>query len=421
MVGQYNLGNSSPAFIPTTLANGNYWIKIKAIDLATNETDSNCSSMYSKVNTGFSFPSWAQFDNGTNFSPVNGMKNAKTLVSKVSGPPEVAIFGGLKGTAMTSRAEFRPIGGVPSIQVFNNAGGQAFIESAVANDPNTLDFYVFSGMTQAGTFHTGTNVFNKYTFNINGATTLSTTGAPSSRVMHTMSHTGTKLCVWGGYTNTGMTTTASDGACYDIGGTTWSSMATAPISSRAKHVAEWTGTKVCIWGGNGDGASPTTYNDGACYNPVGNTWNTMSTSPLTARTNHKSVWTGQEMCIWGGENPLSTTSYEDGACYNPVANTWRLMGGTKPSLGRVFANMLWTGARICIVGGFKKYISTSQETTSSCWSPIYNDWQNINTTGLPATLESGSVFFEDDLCLFGGYSNTGAPTPVSTTTCVKLR
>ena len=392
---------------------------IKAIDLAGNETDSACSKMYAKVNTAFSSPAWTQFDNGTFIDAAPSM-GAKAVVSMISGPPKAIVFGGYSGTPITNRTEFRPIGGIGSVSVYANAGGQAYASFGIANQEDSFDFYVFGGMTQAGTLHSGANLFNKYTVNTPGATGLSTVNAPSSRSKLAMVMSATKVCVWGGYINNAQTTTTDDGACYDISGDTWTTMSGSPLTVRANHVAEWVGDRMCIWGGNGDGGSPPVYDDGACYNPTGNTWNTMSASPLEGRTSHESVWTGKEMCIWGGENAAGV-SYENGACYDPVGNTWRMIGGSPPSLGTIGFNLLWTGARMCVVGGHKKYTSNAQEAVTACWSPIYNNWQTINNTGFPASIKSTGVFIEDDICLISGYSNAATPSPVSTTSCVKVR
>lgn len=417
LYGQYNLGATSPAYIPDNLANGSYWVKVRAIDEATNQMDTPCSKMYAKVDTGFANPAWYQFDNGT-FMNSAGAVGIKPVVSMAAGPPKAIAFGGQRGTPLTSRDEFRPIDGSGSISTYTNAGGQAFINSGVVNKQDSLDFYVFGGLTQAGALHTGTNLFNRYTVNVGTPTPLSIAGAPSGRFRHAMVHTGTKICVWGGYTNSAGSATGADGACYDISGTTWSAMSASPLSPRAEHVAEWVGNRMCIWGGIDH--SGAIYNNGACYDPIGNSWTTMATAPIGGRTKHKSVWTGKEICIWGGENGVST-SYQNGACYDPLGDSWRMIGGTPPALGTVNFNMLWTGARMCIIGGHEKYVSTAQTIGAACWSPIYDTWNSLNTSGFPAAIESGAVFMEDDICLISGYTNTASPAPVATTTCIKVR
>lgn len=53
-------------------------------------------------------------------------------------------------------------------------------------------------------------------------------------------------------------------------------------------------------------------------------WATMAPSPLDARFAPASLWTGDELIIWGGHD-LAGEEYVDGAAYDPVTDTWRQM------------------------------------------------------------------------------------------------
>jgi N-acetylneuraminic acid mutarotase len=78
----------------------------------------------------------------------------------------------------------------------------------------------------------------------------------------------------------------------------------------------WTGNIFLTWGGYN---LSTALNDGAKYDPVSNSWLSISTTNApTARYDHTAVWTGTEMILWGGWN--GTDIYNDGFKMTPADN-----------------------------------------------------------------------------------------------------
>ncbi|MBI4231123.1 MAG: hypothetical protein HY608_09845, partial [Planctomycetes bacterium] len=151
---------------------------------------------------------------------------------------------------------------------------------------------------------------------------MSDLNTPSARSLHTAVWTGRDMIVWGGYPS------VNTGGRYDPATDSWSPtfLAGAP-SARRSHSAVWTGSLMVIWGGqNGN----TLLNTGGRYDPTTNTWTpTSTTGPPIARASHGAVWSGQSMIIWGG---LTNTGFcgcdratNTGAIYNPIANTWSSM------------------------------------------------------------------------------------------------
>ncbi len=89
----------------------------------------------------------------------------------------------------------------------------------------------------------------------------------------------------------------------------------APVG-RLGHTSVWTGNELIVWGGSGgeltDAGLEIDYlNDGGRYDPATDTWREISTSGAPVkRFGHSAVWTGTEMIIWGGANseaPVDTT------------------------------------------------------------------------------------------------------------------
>lgn len=60
-----------------------------------------------------------------------------------------------------------------------------------------------------------------------------------------------------------------------------------------------------IWGGvNPDGLY---LNTGGRYNPVSDTWTSMSVvGAPEARLSHTAIWTGTEMIVWGGDHAFGS-------------------------------------------------------------------------------------------------------------------
>src|SRR5438876_426425 len=104
--------------------------------------------------------------------------------------------------------------------------------------------------------------------------------------------------IWGGYYNNGADHFLNDGARFNPGLNTWTTLTTngAP-SGRSDHTAVWTGREMIIWGGTGNGFIRT--GDGARYDPALDHWTPVGANGApSSRNYHSAVWTGSEMIIW---------------------------------------------------------------------------------------------------------------------------
>jgi hypothetical protein len=103
-----------------------------------------------------------------------------------------------------------------------------------------------------------------------------------------------------------------------------------------------------VWGG---GASSTT-NTGGKYDPIADAWiaTSIAAGVLTPRTAHSSVWTGNEMIVWGGWISTGITS-NDGAHYDPVTNAWTAAATTNAPSVRYDHTAIWTGSEMILWGG----------------------------------------------------------------------
>ena len=148
--------------------------------------------------------------------------------------------------------------------------------------------------------------------------------------------TGSKLFVWGG--SEGVRSAPTRAALYDPSSRSWTLTAPAPIAARSGALTAWTGREVLIWGGRIGPGYASIRGDGAAFDPARGTWRKMSVrnapsadpSPPSIvpalRTDflETGVWTGRELLVFAGPQPISsTTTAIDAVAYDPTSDQWR--------------------------------------------------------------------------------------------------
>jgi hypothetical protein len=126
-------------------------------------------------------------------------------------------------------------------------------------------------------------------------------------------------------------------------------LAPSPLTPREDMTGVWTGEELIIWGGTSNG---TVTGDGAAYSPATDSWRRISDGPLSARTRHMAVWTGREMIVWGGtQRTAGAGGLLDGAAYDPIADTWRTISPSPPGTDRTSAATAFVGGTAVFGGG----------------------------------------------------------------------
>ncbi len=215
------------------------------------------------------------------------------------------------------------------------------------------------------------------------------------------------------------------------------------LASLGEGTMVWTGTEFIFWGGFVDAycigqipnvtCYPANYNivQGIRYTPLTNTWTDMSTvNAPQGRRNHKAVWTGSEMLIWGGRRGDLLQDYlNTGAKYNPAANTWTTLPVPNSFNGREDFVMEVAGANVIIWGGKRQqattgtlpngcspgntytgtYDSVINHNDGRLYSLVNNNWIAMSMTNAPmARHHAGASWAAYQLIIAGG-TNTGAP------------
>jgi hypothetical protein len=221
------------------------------------------------------------------------------------------------------------------------------------------------------------------------------------------------MLVWGGYQNG--TTPLNTGGIYDPVADAWSPITTTDAPSpRVIGVAVWTGTQMLVWGGTAPPAC-TALTSGGRYDPVANTWLPISTTNAPPGYGQsRGVWTGNRMVVGGGEGCMGVLPGNEGGIYDPVADSWVLTSTAGAPSNRVQPAMVWTGKHVIIwsganpAGGFRD--------DGFLLDPIANSWSPITMTGAPSsrTYMGYGTWTGTQMVIWGGrtpsiseYLNTG--------------
>jgi N-acetylneuraminic acid mutarotase len=326
--------------------------------------------------------------------------SARNLHTAVWTGTEMVVWGGETGGffALNTGGIYNPATDSWIATSTNNAPTARAFHTAVWTGSEMI---VWGGLDiRVGGFNTG----GRYNPGTDSWTATSTSNAPSARGFHTAVWTGSEMIVWGGgaypsYFNTG--------GRYNPGTDSWTatSITNAP-SARNLHTAVWSSSEMIVWGGSPD---PNIYvNTGGRYNPGTDSWTaTSTTNAPTGRDYHTAIWTGSEMIIWGGTDGSNLFTSYTGGRYNPSTNSWTATSTTNAPSGRYDHRAVWTGSEIIIWGGTD---GTNIFNTGGRYNPGTDNWTATSTTNAP-TARSGhtAVWSGSEMIVWGGVNvaNTG--------------
>lgn len=141
---------------------------------------------------------------------------------------------------------------------------------------------------------------------------------------------------------------ATEGAGTQAGD--WRELPPAPLDPRWGAFSVWTGNDLLVWGGYAwpsDAGDEGPRDDGAAFD--GRQWTGLPEGPLPPVMHHSGVaaWTGEELLIAGGTGgDDGRTPLRDAAAYHPEDRTWRKL----PRLPEPIAGGGWVGNRLIVIG-----------------------------------------------------------------------
>lgn len=214
---------------------------------------------------------------------------------------------------------------------------------------------------------------------------LNDDGAPSPRAHHTAVWTGERVLVWGGCADFSCGTPLGTGAAYDPAADAWTPIqdAGAP-GSRGIHTAVWADGEMLVWGGCESFTCPDPYGDGGRYDPDSDSWSPISTVDAPeGRYHHATVWSGEEMLVWGGQGVFGFGMVATGGRYNPALDAWVPMTLDGAPDARRFHTGIWaeTTGEMVVWGGCVDAQCSQSRATGGRYRPDLDTWTATSTAG----------------------------------------
>lgn len=388
--------------VVSTLADGLWYVCIRAVDAAGNVKVATNNNLSFTVATG----TWTAMTTG---AAPDGRRGATVVWD--SGGQRAIVWGGYDGG-----------GEVGTGGRYHTGSGWSAVSTTSSPDARRDHTAVWTGskMIVWGGLRGSTKLQDGGIYDpaaAAGSAWVATDGLdgdlPSARYGHTAvwDSVNSRMIVWGGYDGAYK---ANGAAMHQTDGDKWAAVPSdAGIpTARARHTAIWTGSKMIVWGGF-DGSSAV--NDGGIYDPAcpaANCWTAMETSGApSARYGHTAVWTGTLMIVYGGWN--GTTYRDDGATYDPATNTWGALPSTGKPAARAYHVAAWDGAsaktRMVVFGGVN-----SGGTLADGAALVVNgdgslawDVPALNASGSPAAREGAvAAWTGSSMLIWGGYNST---------------
>lgn len=227
--------------------------------------------------------------------------------------------------------------------------------------------------------------------------------------------TGDELLMWGGgFMYRAPDGSAHAGAAVDLAGRI-EPLPPAPIPVRWWHQSVWTGEELVVFGGGRDTLGR---RDGAAFDPATGTWRKLPRAPVGGYANSL-VWTGAEMITWGGVRtfPGRPTGsprgfVADGAAYDPASGTWRELAPA-PLDARGWHTAVWTGTEMIVWGGMAEPRSDCYDCgypdDAAAYDPATDTWRTLPNGPLAGRVEHSAVWTGEEMIVYGGSAPGGGP------------
>lgn len=271
------------------------------------------------------------------------------------------------------------------------------------------EMIVWGGQNDFLTFKTGAR-YNPSVGDFGSWQALPLEGAPQERYDFSLVWANDRAVIWGGMDIFGVP--LAPAAAYVPSVNQWLEVEPdgAP-SARYFHSAIWDGTHMIVWGGNPcsaiEGCTRAT-SDGARYDPVVNGWSPMKDASYSPRerVGHASVWTGEQLQVWGGVRSLSGAA--EAGVFTPATASWSNPNCGYSGSGRLHT-VVWSGLESLVWGGVG--INTqSMANLNFRYAPIADTCAAIEANGVTPRYGHTAVWLGGEMIVWGG-RNTDADYP----------
>jgi hypothetical protein len=202
---------------------------------------------------------------------------------------------------------------------------------------------------------------------------------PEVRQQAATAWTGDQLIMWSGVGPGYSGTLRGNGFILDADTGGWREIAPSPLAARVNPASAWTGHELLVWGGTTPSGTRR-FDDGAAYQPATDSWRPLPAAPIDARA-PLSVWTGRELVVWGTAERRSDVP-RDGAAYDPATGGWRAIAEAPIEL--TDATAVWTGREMIVLGATLDSMNRADTETAigAAYDPASDTWRWLPEVGL---------------------------------------
>lgn len=193
----------------------------------------------------------------------------------------------------------------------------------------------------------------------------------------------------------------------------WKPMPEAPIAGRSGAATVWTGDELLIWGGSTSDYEHS-FSDGAAYDPASGRWREMAPGPSgSGGAETHGVWTGEEaLFFWIGD---SIDGPEGLAAYNPGTDSWRELEPW-PLGPRDGVHVVWTGELLVAAGGVSG--DRIADPFGAAYDLARGEWAVLPDPPFPHWVPGSVMWAAEKLIGVGGVSYDGEGSSIDATTRV---
>lgn len=206
--------------------------------------------------------------------------------------------------------------------------------------------------------------------------------------------TETSVVVWG-TTDPELPEPATRLLVYDLDKDEWAELAAGPLAARFGQVSIWTGDELIVWGGGPRGGLG---GDGAMVRVGSGEWTEIVPGPLGPRSFNTAVWTGSEMLVWGA----GAEGFPPGAAYSPDDDSWRTLSKA-PIRARSNHTAVWTGKEMLVWGGVRVTEAGPQLLSDgAAYDPKDDSWRRLAGSPLTKRVGHSGVWTGSEMLVWGG-------------------
>lgn len=181
------------------------------------------------------------------------------------------------------------------------------------------------------------------------------------------------------------------------------------FAPRAGHLSIWTGNELIIYGGSSGTYEGSGLATGLAFDPADGSWRDLPPSPAVVASwpGFHGFWTGEVLLVLGRvlDDDRSRILVQS---YNPEAETWSV-SAPLPADDAALGAAVWTGNEIVMAGGELN----GPDDRAWAYRPDTGEWRALPDPGLKPVEGMAGVWNGSEAIFIGGYSGAGGSEGVA--------